>query len=80
MSNIIDGKNYSIEIQDEIKQMIKYEMIKPSVAVIQIGDNSASNTYIKNKQKACDNVGIFSGILNLKMGHQNLQSLIKLKN
>ena len=39
--------------------MIKYEMIKPSVAVIQVGDDEASNTYIRNKQRACENVGIF---------------------
>ena len=59
MSNIMDGKSLSLEIQDEIKKMIKYEMIKQSVAVIQIGDDEASNTYIRNKQRACENVGIF---------------------
>lgn len=79
MSNIIDGKNYSIEIQDEIKQMIKYEMIKPSVAVIQIGDNSASNTYIKNKQKACDNVGIFFRHFKFEDGTPELTIINKIK-
>ena len=51
MSNIMDGKSLSLEIQEEVKRQIKYEMIKPSVAVIQIGDDEASNTYIRNKQR-----------------------------
>ena len=56
---IIDGKLISEEIKAELKQKIKFEMIKPSLAVIQVGDNDASDSYIKMKQKACDEVGIY---------------------
>jgi len=56
---ILNGKELSLEIQDEIKQTIKHCMIRPSLAVIQIGDDPASNTYIKNKEKACEKVGIY---------------------
>ena len=59
MSNIIDGKDMSKEILNEIKQELKYEMIKPSIAVIQIGDDPASCNYIKKKQEACEDVGIY---------------------
>ena len=79
MSNIMDGKSLSLEIQDEIKKMIKYEMIKPSVAVIQIGDNEASNTYIKNKQRACDNVGIFFRYYKFDDGTPELTIINKIK-
>lgn len=55
----MNGKELSLKIQEEIKQSIKHCMIRPSLAVIQIGDDPASNTYIKNKEKACENVGIY---------------------
>lgn len=79
MNNIMDGKSYALEIQDEIKKMIKYEMIKPSVAVIQIGDNEASNTYIRNKQKACENVGIFFRHFQFEDGTPELTIINKIK-
>lgn len=59
MDKVIDGKLISDEIKAELKQSIKFEMIKPSIAVIQVGDNQASDTYIKMKEKACDEVGIY---------------------
>ena len=59
MSEIMNGKAVSERIYHEIKQELKYEMIKPSLAVIQIGNDKASELYIKNKKKACDDTGIF---------------------
>lgn len=79
MSKIMDGKQLSLEIQDEIKKMIKYEMIKPSVAVIQVGDNPASDTYIKNKQQACENVGIFFRHYKFEDGTPELTIINKIK-
>ena len=79
MSKIMDGKQLSLEIQDEIKKMIKYEMIKPSVAVIQVGDNPASDTYIKNKQRACENVGIFFRHYKFEDGTPELTIINKIK-
>ena len=49
----------SAEILENIKQELKYEMIKPSIAVVQIGDDPASENYIKKKQIACEEVGIY---------------------
>ena len=79
MSKIMDGKQLSLEIQDEIKKIIKYEMIKPSVAVIQVGDNPASDTYIKNKQRACENVGIFFRHYKFEDGTPELTIINKIK-
>lgn len=56
---VIDGKMISEEIKSELKQSIKFEMIKPSIAVIQVGNNNASDIYIKMKKKACEDVGIY---------------------
>ncbi len=59
MSKIIDGKKLKEEIIDSLKKEVKHFMIKPCLAVIQIGDDPASNTYIKAKAKACDEIGIY---------------------
>ncbi len=59
MSKIIDGKKIKNEIIDELKKEVKHYMIKPCLAVIQIGDDPASTTYIKAKEKACDEIGIY---------------------
>ena len=59
MDNVIDGVKMSEEIRQELKQSIKYEMLKPSIAVIQVGENEASESYVKMKERACDEVGIY---------------------
>ena len=79
MDNIMDGKQLSLEIQEELKHTIKYEMIKPSVAVIQIGDDQASTTYIKNKEKACDNIGIYFRYFKFEDGTPELTIINKIK-
>lgn len=56
---IMDGKALSEQIRNEIKVEVKSYMIKPCLAVIQIGDDPASNVYIKSKEKACNEVGIY---------------------
>ena len=58
MSNI-DGKIISTKIKEELKAEIKTYMIKPCLAVIQIGNDEASNVYISAKQKACSEVGLY---------------------
>lgn len=59
MSKIIDGKKLKEEILEELKKEVKHYMIKPCLAVVQIGDDPASNTYIKAKEKACNEIGIY---------------------
>ena len=59
MSIIMDAEALSLKMQDEMKQQLKSCMIRPSVAVIQVGDDPASNSYIKRKEKACNAVGVY---------------------
>ncbi len=58
MNNIIDGTKISLKIRKQVKTLLKKENITPCLAVIQVGDNKASLVYIKNKKKACEDVGI----------------------
>lgn len=56
---LLDGKELSNKIKLELKSGIKSYMIKPCLAVIQIGEDSASDVYIRAKEKACNEVGIY---------------------
>lgn len=79
MDKIIDGEALSLQIQDNIKKEIKSCMIRPSVAVIQIGDNPASNSYIKRKETACNNVGVYFRLYKFEEGTPELTIINKIK-
>lgn len=61
---IIDGKKISQEIKNEVKQAaekLKSEKgIIPGLAFILVGENPASQSYVKSKGKACEEIGIYS--------------------
>ena len=55
---IMNGKELSSKIKDEIKDEVESCFKTPILAVITIGYNAASEVYIKNKKKACEYVGM----------------------
>jgi|YNPMSStandDraft_2_1061718.scaffolds.fasta_scaffold00024_21 methylenetetrahydrofolate dehydrogenase (NADP+)/methenyltetrahydrofolate cyclohydrolase len=60
---IIDGKGIAEKIREELKPRIAYLSAKnfqPGLAVILVGDNPASQVYVRNKEKACEKLGIAS--------------------
>lgn len=54
---IIDGKLVSTELKNALKKQIETYKIKPKLVVIQVGNNEASNVYIKQKIKCADAIG-----------------------
>lgn len=60
MAVIIDGKALAEQLREEIKQDVATLKRRPGVAVIIIGDDPASQMYVRNKKKDCMNVGILS--------------------
>ena len=56
---ILDGEKLSNKIKSEIKSEVKDLMIKPCIAVIQVGNNENASMYIEAKRKACSDVGIY---------------------
>lgn len=57
---MISCKDYAALKKEELKTKIdEHIIIRPCLAVIQIGDDPASNSYIKGKQRDCEEVGIF---------------------
>lgn len=58
---IIDGKKISKQIRENLKiecKELQEKGIQPKLAVIMVGDDKASKIYVKNKSKACDEIGI----------------------
>ena len=55
---LLDGKNLSAKIKDEIKGNVESYKVTPVLAVITIGDDPASKIYVNNKKKACEYVGM----------------------
>lgn len=60
MAILIDGKAVSAAEREEIKEQISKMSIKPGLAVILVGEDPASQVYVRNKKKACADVGIYS--------------------
>ena len=61
MSNIINGTEIAKIIKDEVKKEIEnLQGKKPCLAVVIVGNDEASHIYVKNKNKACEYVGIKS--------------------
>lgn len=68
MAKIIDGKKISTEIKQELKEKVaayKEQGIEITLAVVKVGNDPASAVYVRNKEKACEYVGIKSRTLAL---------------
>ncbi len=68
-TDIVSCKDYVEIKKKELKEEIRHFNRKPVLAVIQIDNDQASNSYIKGKQKDCDEIGI-------EMRHVNIHSNI----
>ena len=64
MAQIIDGKKIAEGIREEVaanvKKMLEKKGIKPKLCVVLVGEDPASQLYVRNKEKACAAVGIAS--------------------
>ena len=79
MANVVDEKEYSAQVEKEIKEEIKGCIIRPSVAVIEIGKNDISNICIKAKEDACNRVGIYFRHYEFEEGTPELTIINKIK-
>ncbi|MDP8213808.1 MAG: bifunctional methylenetetrahydrofolate dehydrogenase/methenyltetrahydrofolate cyclohydrolase FolD [Candidatus Euphemobacter frigidus] len=82
MTEIIDGKEFAREIREEVRREV--ELLKeqtgsvPGLAVVMVGENPASEVYVRMKEKACQNAGIasFQHRLSIETGEEELLDLI----
>ena len=82
MVTIIDGKALAKKIREELKiecDTLKKKGVNPKLAVIMVGDNAASKVYVKNKSRACEEIGIEyeEYLLKDNISQQELDDLIK---
>ena len=69
MANILDGTALSKEIRSEVAEstlnLKALHNLTPGLAAVLVGDDPASAVYVRNKGRACDEVGIFSEVFRL---------------
>ena len=68
MAEIIDGKAIAREMQEELKVQIaelKDKGVIPGLAAVLVGENPASQTYVRSKERACERAGIYSAVKRL---------------
>ncbi len=57
---VMDGKALAAKIKEEVRGKVEKLAHKPGLAVILVGDNSASRVYVNGKKKDCGECGIYS--------------------
>lgn len=81
-ANILDGRAIASKVRqqiaEKIQQRVSAGLIAPGLDVILVGNNSASAAYVKQKQNACEEVGIRSNIHHLpeNASQQEIENLI----
>ncbi len=69
MSKLIDGKaiakKFRQSIEEEIKELKNQHNLIPELCVILVGDDPASKIYVRNKERACKEVGINSKVIRM---------------
>lgn len=63
MAKILSGKTVSARVKEELKKEVAALTkagTKPGLAVVIVGDDSASQVYVRNKEKACEELGMYS--------------------
>lgn len=82
MTTIIDGKELAKKIRANLRiecEELNKKGIKPKLAVIMVGEDPASKVYVRNKSRACEDVGIEyqEFLLDDKITQKDLIELIK---
>ena len=85
-AEVVDGKLVSQVLREKMKSRVEAlakRDIKPGLAVILVGDDAASQVYVRNKVAACQAVGVYSVVYRLSedVSEQNvLDELMRLNN
>lgn len=65
---LLDGKETAKKKREQLRETIMKFETKPTLSVIIVGDNPASKTYVRNKEKACEEVGIHTETIHFEDG------------
>ena len=82
MAKLIDGKMISAQIREEIKEetaaFVAEHGYAPGLAVVIVGEDPASQVYVRNKARACEEVGFYSEVYRLpaETAQEELNALV----
>ncbi len=62
-AKILYGKDFAEQIKNSVRADIEKLNITPGLAVIIVGENPASQVYVRNKHKTCEELGIKSEVI-----------------
>jgi methylenetetrahydrofolate dehydrogenase (NADP+)/methenyltetrahydrofolate cyclohydrolase len=84
-AKIIDGKEIAATMREEIRKDVaelREKGVTPGLAVILVGEDPASQSYVRAKEKACAEAGIYSddNHLPVNTSQEDLLALVRLKN
>ncbi|QFF99404.1 bifunctional methylenetetrahydrofolate dehydrogenase/methenyltetrahydrofolate cyclohydrolase FolD [Psychrobacillus glaciei] len=84
-NNIIDGKQIARKVTEKVKKRVedlKTLGITPGLAVVLVGNNAASQTYVNNKTKTCEKLGMYSVLIELdeQVSEEELLKQVELLN
>ncbi len=69
VAKLIDGKSIAQQVRNDVAARVKQRLVAgkraPGLAVVLVGENPASQIYVANKRKACEDVGFVSRSYNL---------------
>ncbi|XP_063681882.1 C-1-tetrahydrofolate synthase, cytoplasmic-like [Bolinopsis microptera] len=75
MAVVINGQKISKKVREDLKEHVtalaEWDVFKPGLAIVQVGDRPDSNTYIRMKIKAASEIGIRTQ--HIKLGNQSTQ-------
>ena len=82
MAQIIDGREVSRQVRERVSaetEELKKKGVTPGLAVIIVGEDPASQVYVRNKERACEEVGFYSEKFALPESttQQELNALVK---
>ena len=64
-AQLIDGKAFAAEIRRDIRRQVAARRRAPGLAVVLVGQDPASEIYVRNKRQACDEAGFVSRAFDL---------------
>lgn len=83
MSTVINGRELADQMQAEIQKDVEkmtQQGIQPGLVVLLVGENPASQTYVRNKERAAAKIGILSRLKNCQKLFQKKNYWLRLTN
>jgi methylenetetrahydrofolate dehydrogenase (NADP+) / methenyltetrahydrofolate cyclohydrolase len=78
-ARLIDGRQLALQVKGEVQRLIEARVAgggrRPGLAVVKVGEDAASAVYVRNKRRACEEVGILSFAYDLAASASEAQLL-----